>query len=357
MKICYLSSAISVHTHRWARHFARRGYQVTVVSFHPGNLDWEGIQVFQLPALFSRSQANILLNLGRVRGLVREIDPNILHAHVVPSYGLAGALTGRHPFVATAWGSDVLVQPEESWVYRQIVRFVLKRADLVTSMAEHMTKHLIERGYAEADKIVTLPFGVDTDVFNLNQRTRRHGDAPPLVVSTRRLDYGLDVHLFLRASPQVLEHYPDVHFVVVSDGPFRSQLEQLATDLGVADRVEFRGAIPYHEMPKLLGEADVFVSTSRSDGNNVSLNEAMACGAFPVATDIPANREWIEPGQNGLLFPCQDAEELAQRIVEALRQPDWRQATTAQNWEIIRTRASWAHKMVEMEKLYASLVH
>ena len=356
MKVCYLSAAWSVHTHRWARHFARRGYEVTVVSFHPGSLDWEGIQVFELPTPFSRSQANILLNLSKARRLVQEIDPDILHAHVVTSYGLAGALAGRHPFVVTAWGSDVLVQAEESWVYRQIVRFVLKRADLITSMADHMTRHLIERGYAAASKIVTLPFGVDIDVFNLRKRTRRHGDGLPLVVSTRRLDHGLDVHLFIQAIPQVLECYPDAHFVVAGDGPLRPQLERLATDLGIAKRVEFRGQIPHEEMSGLLGQADVFVSTSRSDGNNVSLNEAMACGAFPVATDIPANRAWIEPGQNGLLLPCLDADGLAQKIIEALRQPDWRQATMAQNWEIIRTQASWTHKMAKMENLYASMV-
>ena len=353
MKICYLSSAISVHTHRWARHFARQGYQVTVVSFHPGRL--EGVQVFQLPTPFSRSQANVLLNLGKVRGLVQEINPDILHAHVVTSYGLAGALTGKHPFIATAWGSDVLVMPEESWIYRQTVRFVLGRADLVTSMAEHMTQHLIERGYAAAGKIVTLPFGVDTGVFNPNQRSRRHGDGPPLVISTRNLAYGLDVHLLIQAIPQVLASYPDTYFVVTGDGPLRSQLEQLATDLGIREQIEFRGRIPHQEMPELFGQADVFVSTSRSDGNNVSLNEAMACGAFPVVTDIPANRAWIEPGRNGLFFPCQDAEVLAQKIIEALRLPNWRQAIMAQNWEIVRTQASWAHKMAEMESLYVSL--
>ena len=247
------------------------------------------------------------MNVGRVRRLVQEINPDILHAHYVTGYGLAAALTGRHPLVMTAWGSDVLIAPEQSWIYRQIVRFALGRADLVTSMAEHMTRLLIERRYAAADKIVTLPFGVDTDVFSPDQRTRQHGDGAPLVVSTRRLYHGLDVDVFIRAIPTVLKYYPDARFVVVGDGPLRGQLEQLATDLGVVERIEFRGDITHQEMPKLLGQADVFVSTSPSDGNNVSLNEAMACGAFPIATDIPANRAWLVPGQNGLLFRITNA--------------------------------------------------
>lgn len=76
-------------------------------------------------------------------------------------------------------------------------------------------------------------------------------------------------------------------------------VDALAADLGVATRAEFRGHIVQHQMRVLLGDADVFVSTSLSDGNNVSLNEAMACGAFPVVTDIPANRAWIAHGRMG----------------------------------------------------------
>lgn len=354
MKICYLANAGSIHTQRWAQHFERRGNHVTVISFQPGVID--KIRVVQLGPITSRRRLDMLLHLGRIRALVREIAPDILHAHYATSYGLCGALAGRHPLVITAWGSDVLITPEASWVYRQMVRFALSRADLVTSMAEHMTRHLEERGYAAADKIVTLPFGVDTAVFNPSQRIRPHGDEPALVVSTRRLDTGLEVDTFIRAIPKVLNARPDTRFLVVGDGPLRPQLEQLAADLGVATCTEFRGHISQCRMPVLLGGADVFVSTAPSDGNNVSLNEAMACGAFPVVTDIPANRAWIAHGQNGLNFPPRDADQLAAAIIEALRRPEWRQGVMARNWAIVCAKASWSHSMAEMERYYGQLL-
>ena len=354
MRICYLANAASVHTQRWAHHFARRSWNVIVVSFQPGEI--EGIEVIQMPSRSSQHRLNILLNLGKVRNLVRKINPDILHAHYVTSYGLAGAISGRHPLVITAWGSDVLVRPEKSWAYRQIVRFALKRADLITSMADHMTQHLVEKGYAQAQKIVTLPFGVDTEIFNPNRRSSPTTHDSSLIVSTRRLDRGLDVHVFIRAAPHVLESCGRVRFAVAGDGPLRAELEELANDLGIASHIEFLGAITHQDMSKLLGEADVFVSTSPSDGNNISLNEAMACGAFPVATDIAANRAWIQPGENGLLFSCQNADELAQKIIEAIGRPEWRQAAMAKNWEIVRTKASWAWEMAKMEKAYEALV-
>jgi glycosyltransferase involved in cell wall biosynthesis len=353
LKICYLANAQSIHTQRWARHFAGQGNQVSVVSFDPGSI--EGAEVIALPRVASDMRWNVLFNIFNVRRLVDDIRPDILHAHYVKSYGLVGALTGKHPYVATAWGSDVLIEPERSWIYRQMVRFNLRRADLITSMAPHMTDLLVKRRYAAIDKIIDLPFGVDTNVFNPDKRTRQHEHQPAIVVSTRRLDYGMDVDTFVKAIPLVLKAFDNIKFIITGEGPLRQSVEQLAGKLGVSGHIEFWGDIDHKEMPKLLGMADVFVSTSPSDGNNISLNEAMACGAFPVVTDITANRAWIEPGKNGLLYPCRKVDQLSDRIIEALRRPDWRRAVIPHNWDIIREKASWSHSMTIMESHYNRL--
>lgn len=354
VKICYLANAQSIHTKRWAQHFSKLGHQVTVISFDSGEI--ESAEVIALPPRATGRRLNILLNIPKIRQLADQLRPDILHSHYVTSYGLAGALTGKHPYVATAWGTDVLIEPEKSWMYRQVVRFALRRADLVTSMAPHMTDLLIRRNYVKPDDVITLPFGVDMDVFNPGRRTRSHGSKPSIIVSTRRPDHGMDVDTFVRAIPAVVREIENVQFIMTGEGPLRQNMIQLAEKLGIKNQIEFRGEISHQEMPKLLGNADVFVSTSPSDGNNISLNEAMACGAFPVATDILANRAWIDPGKNGLLYPCRDVDHLAERIIEALRQPDWRQAVMAGNWDIVREKASWANSMEEITKHYNRLL-
>ena len=354
MKICYLANARSIHTKRWAKHFVSRGYEVIVVSYQFGEI--EGIRTICLSKSISVSNLEILRLLPRVRHIVREIWPDILHAHYATSYGIAGVISGKHPLVVTAWGSDVLITPEKSWAYRQMVSFVLSRADLVTTTAQHVTQHIIKKGYATKSKIVTLPFGVDLKYFNSNQRTRLHGEVPTLVISTRHLDHGYDVDTYVRAIPKVLNSCHHVRFMIVGDGPLRGQLEQLAVNLGVRDKIDFRGNISHQEMPVLLKQSDVFVTTSPSDANNVSLNEAMACGVFPIVTDIPANRAWVEHRRNGLIFPCRDVDQLADSIIEALLQPEWRLKVMDINWEIIRTQASWALSMAEMENHYFRLI-
>ena len=79
------------------------------------------------------------------------------------------------------------------------------------------------------------------------------------------------------------------------------------------------GRVPHDRMPELLTQTDIYVSTSLSDGTSVSLLEAMASGVFPIVTDIPSNREWINDGENGFLVPAGKEINLADRIIGTIR--------------------------------------
>jgi glycosyltransferase involved in cell wall biosynthesis len=81
----------------------------------------------------------------------------------------------------------------------------------------------------------------------------------------------------------------------------------------------------------------------------------MACGAFPIVTDIPANREWVNSGENGILFNSRDWNSLADAIVRALHDPGLRNRAAKMNWEIVQQRASWQNNMTMMEQQYIRL--
>ena len=83
-----------------------------------------------------------------------------------------------------------------------------------------------------------------------------------------------------------------------------------------------------------LPGADIYVSTSLYDGTSVSLLEAMGSGAFPVVTDIPANREWITNGENGFLVPVDEEKYLANRIIDAIRKPRLLERSRIENLSI-----------------------
>lgn len=118
--------------------------------------------------------------------------------------------------------------------------------------------------------------------------------------------------------------------------------------------VQFLGRVPHEEMPDLLSQSDIYVSTSRYDGTSVSLLEALASGAFPVVTDIPSNREWIVDGCNGFLVSEEDEKLLARRIVQAIRNHGlWEEAYEI-NRRIVKERAYWKENIKRVTELYQS---
>jgi len=357
LRICYLADATSIHTRRWAEHFARRGDEVHVITFRPHPIDDVTVHCFEVQGYGVAAKLSFFLTeWWPVRKLIWRLRPDVLHAHKVTGYGPFGVLSGYHPFFVTAWGSDVLVQPQESLIFKFIVRYVLGRADVVTSMANHMTGRLIELG-AREDRIILLPFGIDPQRFNLGLREvfRKEEGEGPLIVCTTYLNPVHNVGLLVRAAPLVLDELPQAQFVIIGSGTQEEELKQLATELGVADRVLFLGFVEHEQVPRYLACCDVFASPALSHGNNIALNEAMACGAFPVTTDIPANREWIEDGQNGYLVPVDAPALFAQRIVAAIRSPElWRRAQEL-NQEIVHRRAVWHKNIERMEAVYAQL--
>ncbi|GAI12440.1 unnamed protein product, partial [marine sediment metagenome] len=147
-----------------------------------------------------------------------------------------------------------------------------------------------------------------------------------VVISTRNLKPVYDVETLIRAIPLVLQQIPEARFIVAGEGEQRAYLENLARGLGVLESVRFVGWIAHHELTKYLASADVYVSTSLSDGTSVSLLEALACELAPVVTDIPANRPWVHDGENGFLIPVREYEMLADGIIRLLEDEGLRAA-------------------------------
>ena len=105
-------------------------------------------------------------------------------------------------------------------------------------------------------------------------------------------------------------------------------------------------------MADLLAQADIYVSTSLYDGTSVSLLEAMGSGAFPIVTDIPANREWITTGQNGFLVPVDEEKCLANRIIDAIRNQALLEKSRIKNLSIVEEKALWSVIIEKIKRMY-----
>jgi glycosyltransferase involved in cell wall biosynthesis len=119
--------------------------------------------------------------------------------------------------------------------------------------------------------------------------------------------------------------------------------------------IVFVGDVDHQRMPALLRDHHLYVSTSLSDTTSVSLLEAMACGLFPIVSDIPANREWIEDGVNGCLVPVQQPMKLAMTIIDAWKDPSFRDRAVHANFELVRDKAEWNANMRAVRELFERL--
>ena len=280
---------------------------------------------------------------------------DLIHVHWAIPTGPIGIILGtllRKPVVVTVHGSDLRMALEGSAFLKKIFVWVCRRARHIHTVSEGMRNDIEKLGIS-GEKISVWPMGIDETFLQAGKdRRKKTSDCPATVLSNRNLLPIYDVSCLIRAIPLILKEEPEVRFLIAGEGSERDNLEREAQQFNVGSSLQFLGRVAHVQMPDLLAQADVYVSTSLSDGTSVSLMEALAAGAFPVVTDIPANREWITDGENGFLVPVGNERKLANRIIEAIRNPEFVEEAGRMNREAAERNAYWGENIRKMVDVY-----
>ena len=349
-RILYVADASSVHTQRWLKHYRDLGFEVHVASFVPADVDGVGVHILPKGAL---GKIGYLAAVPNLRKLTKRLRPALVHAHYISSYGLVAAMARCRPLIVTGWGSDLLVNAAGSRFHAALTRLVLRNSVAATVVAEHMMP-LLRALAPGALPTYCIPFGVDTDLFVPRVSTR--DDRCLRIVCTRNLEPIYDHITLISGFKVLLESGVVATLDLIGSGSLRDTLKDAVRAIGIKDSVRFCGRLSHEQLSTSLSQYDVFVSASRSDGNNVSLNEAMASGVFPIASDIPANSQWIQDGLDGFLFPVGDCEALAQCLLRCARDKPMRDAATRSNRARIERTASWKLFSKMMDDVYNGLL-
>jgi glycosyltransferase involved in cell wall biosynthesis len=205
------------------------------------------------------------------------------------------------------------------------------------------------------ESIVTFPWGIDLGHFTPGEPAPDPA-APFTLLSTRGWEPIYDVETIAKAFVQVTRQRPEVRLVMLGNGSLAGRLRQILAPVETSPegtpRVLFPGQVGYADLPRYYRSADLYLSASRSDGSSISLLEAMACGCPALVSDIPGNREWVTPGENGWLFPVGDAGALAAAILQAL---DRRSALAPMGCaarQIAEARANWDQNFPKLLDAY-----
>lgn len=361
MKICFLAKTKAVHTARWINYFAERGYEVTLITDRSSKVNEMINERVKIRKIWfpphSIAKYGALLEISRI---IKEVNPDIIHAHYISHFGILAAmyqkLSGFSPIVLTAWGSDILIDPKG--LKRFQVKKALNQANLITCDATHMKEFMQKEFGVNGDKIEIINFGTDTVKYcpgSRNNAIREKLDLKdkPIIISTRSLNPIYDIGTLIRAVPIIKAEIPNIHIVIGGQGSEKEHLQELSKALKIEESVHFVGFIQQEELPSYLTASDIYVSTSLSDaGLAASTAEAMACGLPAVITDFGDNGNWINNGNGGFLFPLKDHNELANCILQLLKNKELRREYGKRNRNIIMEHNNYYIEMKKVEDLY-----
>ncbi len=265
-----------------------------------------------------------------LKKVIREFRPDLIQAGPVQRSAFLAAVVGFHPLVTMSWGYDLLVDVHRNRWWEWATRFTLKHSDVLVGDCETIRNLAIGFGM-DKERIVTFPWGIDIDRFSPNGDTISNplrqrlgwGADTFVLLSTRGWSqiYGVKdlAHAFVRLAHQ----YPQMRLLMLGNGPLAPSIHQIFRQGQVLGSVHFAGQVSQNKLPDYYRAADVYISTSHSDGTSISLLEALGCGTPVILTDIPGNREWVKKqGEVGWLFEDGNVQALMESIQQAIAQKD-----------------------------------
>ncbi len=364
MRICFISNPNAPHTIRWVNWFANAGHTVCLVADTPLERPLPGIEVYDLSKVFHFSLLRWFIWAAWLRRFLGRWKPDILHAHRVSAAGWLAASSGFHPLVVTPWGSDLYTHPQRSRLAKRLAHWVLGQADLVTADAVDLLQLALRFGAPEP-ALRLVEWGVDRSLFSPAPpdpalRSKIGLGSGPVILSLRAVKQVYNLHVLVAAFAQVIEQVPGVQLLLRdydADPAYRQEVLRLVKELRLEASVHWLGRVePWEELAPVYNLADIAVSVPASDGTPVSVLEAMACGLPVIVSELPALREWIIPGQNGLLVPAGQPGPLAKALLSLLNQPQLIARFAEYNRLLIAQRADHQIEMAKMEAYYQSLL-
>jgi glycosyltransferase involved in cell wall biosynthesis len=327
------------------------GHEVAVAAAS-GTLEGRASRFFRLPAI-----ENSPIALGRtgrrLTGITRAFAPDLVHAHNPRMAGLAVAAArlarpGRRPYVlATYHGAP----PGKARAGARVLRL----ADHVVCVSEQLAEELAANGVRER-RMTVIRNGVSAPpALDAAERSRIDAElglgAEPVVTAVGRLVAQKAHHRLVEAAVAVRTQVPTARFLIVGDGPLRSELQARIRAAGLEDAVTLTGT--RSDARQIIARSDVVALASEWEGLPLVALEALAAGVPIVSTDVAGTAELARSGA-AVTVP-HTAAALADALVEVLRDPARRQEMGAAACRLHGERFSTEHMVESYLGLYRSV--
>lgn len=362
MKVLYVSSNGGIHDYRFFKKLTA-DYEVLFLHYAANEIineidSLEHLRIIsKKPAFKSFPLASELMHFNTV---VKEFRPDLVHSGYIWQVGILAAIADFHPHLSMAWGSDILTEPDKSWVIHKLVKKVLNQSDHVQCDAEFVKKKIINDFKLPPEKITVFPWGIELGIFakrdKQSAREKLKIDSKKFVlIYNRHLEPVYGVNYLLEAFKAFSEGKDDVMLLILSDGSMKNTVLKYITENNLEAKVRMLGRIINKELPDFLNASDVYISPALSDGTSLSLLEAMASGTGLVVTDVPAIKEWVT-GDNGIMVKKENPGEIVQALEKYYHNRDMIDKHGSINTGIAKERADWDKNYLKLKEIYNKLL-
>jgi len=297
------------------------------------------IKIITLPSIpaFIYPTLRFTVPVGFAYKQLKKFKPDIIHTHTPFAVGweaVIGAKMLNVPLVGThhtfyddylkhvkmdyKWGRNL------SWKYTAIY---YNRCDLILSPTQSLADALETQGLKKSVNI--LRNSLDTDFFkptkNLTDKSNLKKDREIKGLSLifqGRLSYEKSHDVVLKAFALMIKKMPGLTLVMAGDGPERGNLEKLAEELKIKDKIIFTGFVPYGEkVVKNYQASDIYITASKSENMPIAILEAMAVGLPIITVKERGLKEIINDGVNGFFAKTDNPADMAKKTLELLSDP------------------------------------
>ena len=370
MKLLLLADSNSTHTIKWVSSLRKNNYDIRIFSLYKPDYnlykDAADISISSLDLDENLKFGNdnkiskiiYLKALQKIKNLINNFKPDILHAHYASSYGLLGALSGFHPYVLSIWGADIYDFPNISFLHQGIIKYNLLKADRILSTSEIMKQEI--KKYTKKNIEVT-PFGIDTESFYPRKVKSLFNDTDIVIGTIKSLEKKYGIEYLIRAFDLVKRNNKNysLKLLIVGKGTLEQQLKDLVRELDLANDTIFTGFINQDKVEKYHNMLDISVtfSTDNSESFGVAVLEASACGKPVVVANVGGLPEVVENGITGFVVEPKNIIVLADVLNKLILHPELRIEMGIKGRERVIKKYNWNDSSKQMISIYNSLIN